>query len=92
MPNTLKTISNLLKFLWKGNINNIMDIEFDYTNVREEVIGSEHGINVDFEFRKYANKTVEILNYINLERKVEGSKYQFLNFCDDRKSIAEVLE
>ena len=53
MPNTLKTISNLLKFLWKGNINNIMDIEFDYTNVREEIIGSEHGINVDFEFRKY---------------------------------------
>lgn len=92
MPNTLKTISNLLKFLWKGNINNIMDIEFDYTNVREEVIGSEHGINVDFEFKKYANKTVEILNYINLERNVEGSKYQFLNFCDDRKSIAEVLE
>lgn len=68
------------------------NIEFDYTNVRQEVIGGEHGIDVDFAFKKYSERIKEIIEYIKTQRQIEGSPYQFLNFCDDKKSIASVLE
>ncbi len=66
--------------------------KLDYTNVRQEVIGTEHGIDLDFTFSNYSQKITNILKEIKTKRDNAYPNYHWLNFGDDENIVKEVLE
>ena len=66
--------------------------KLDYTNVRQEIIGTEHGIDLDFTFSNYSQKITNILKEIKTKRDNAYPNYHWLNFGDDENIVKEVLE
>ena len=64
--------------------------KLDYTNMRQEVIGAEHGIDLDFTFSNYSQKITNILNEIAEKREQNYPNYGWLNFGYDKNLIKEV--
>lgn len=52
-------------------------IKFDYNNVRQEIIGNEHGIDLDFEFSNYSKKIndtiTELYQYEEISNWLKGN-------------------
>ncbi len=67
-------------------------IKFDFTNIRQEVIGSDHGLDVDFEFANYSQKISQIIKHIFEQKDNPDSKYRWMNCYNEKQSIDEVLE
>ncbi len=66
--------------------------KFDYTNVRQEVIGAEHGIDFDFALSNYSGKINHILKEIKAKRDNNYPNYLWLNFGNDKNIIKDILE
>ena len=56
--------------------------KLDYTNVRQEVIGAEHGIDLDFTFSNYSQKITNILQEIKTKQE---SNYQNYGRSEERR-------
>lgn len=67
-------------------------IDFDYTNVSQEIIGSEDGIDIDFEFSNYSQKISNIVKNIQQNKDIINSDYKFLNFSTQKEQIEEIKE
>ncbi|MCR5261544.1 MAG: hypothetical protein K6C94_06860 [Candidatus Gastranaerophilales bacterium] len=63
-------------------------IQIDYNNVRQEVIGNEHGLDLDFEFSNYSEQIKNILQKVYSYTEVDS-----WFGCDYQKDIiSEILE
>lgn len=67
-------------------------IEFDYTNVRQEVIGFEHGLDVDFEFKNYSIEITEIIKRICRQSENPDFANSWRNFLQYKNKISEILD
>ena len=66
--------------------------QLDYTNVRQEVIGAENGIDFDFALSNYSGKLEHILKEIKTKRENNYPNYLWMSFGKDKNVIKEVLE
>lgn len=66
--------------------------KLDYTNVRQEVIGAEHGIDLDFTFSNYSQKITNILQEIKTKQESNYQNYGWLNFGKEKDIVKEVLD
>ncbi len=67
-------------------------LKFDYTNIQQEVIGYEHGIDIEFEFANYSQKIATIINDINHQRKIHAPTYHWLDYSPENKIVQDILE
>lgn len=64
--------------------------KIDSTNVRQEVVGSEHGIDLDFAISNYSRKTDDILNEIKHKKDNHYSNYLWFDCHKDKEVLAEI--
>ena len=54
-------------------------IEFNYRNVKQEVIGAENGLNIEEEFNSYKDTIHRIIADLNSNKDKPGQKLQWMN-------------
>ncbi len=64
----------------------------DYTNVRQEVVGTEHGIDIDFAFTNYSQKISDILKDIKQKRDNGFPNYLWIDCYKQNEAIQDILE
>lgn len=67
-------------------------LEFDYRNVRAEVIGEENGLNIDVEFNNYNDKIAKIINNLNSSKDKPGQWLQWMNLGYREETVWLVKE
>lgn len=67
-------------------------LEFDFTNVCHDVIGSEHGLNIDFEFSNYSQKISDIITNIYKEKDNFSTNYPWISRYRDNVLLEEIQE
>lgn len=65
-------------------------IEFDYTNVGQDVVGYENGIDIDFELANYSEKITEITNSLFIQN--ENRYFGFNDTDFFKNTISSILE
>lgn len=66
--------------------------KIDSTNVRQEVVGSEHGIDLDFAISNYSRKIENILKEIKYKRDNHYPNYLWLDCGKDKDVLSEIAE
>ncbi len=67
-------------------------IEFDYRNIKEEIIGSENGLNIEEEFDKYSETIHRIISDLNSKKDKPGQWLQWMNLGYNEETIWYVKE
>ncbi len=67
-------------------------IELNYRNIREEVIGSENGLNIEKEFEEYNETIHKIITDLNSNKDKPGQKLQWMNLGYNEETIWYVKE
>ncbi len=67
-------------------------LEFDYRNVRAEILGEENGLNLDAEFNNYNEKIAKIINDLNSRKDKPGQWLQWLNLGYSEETVWLVKE
>ncbi len=67
-------------------------IEFDYRNIKEEIIGSENGLNIEEEFNKYSETIHRIISDLNSKKDKPGQWLQWMNLGYNEETIWYVKE
>jgi len=67
-------------------------LEFDYKNVRADVIGGEHGLDIDNEFNEYNQKIAQIIMDLNSRKDKPGQWLQWMNLGYSEETVWLVKE
>ncbi len=67
-------------------------IEFDYRNVKKEIIGEENGLNIDEEFSAYKDIIRGIIGDLNSNKDKPGQNLQWMNLGYNEETIWYVKE
>ena len=67
-------------------------LDFDCRNVRAEVIGETHGLNLDEEFNNYTERIAKIINDLNSRKDKPGQWLQWLNLGYSEETVWLVKE
>lgn len=67
-------------------------IEFNYRNVKKEVIGDENGLNIEEEFNNYKETIRKIIVDLNSRKDKPGQKLQWMNLGYHEQTIWYVKE
>lgn len=67
-------------------------LEFDYRNVRAEVLGEENGLNLEVEFNNYNEKIAKIINELNSRKDKPGQWLQWMNLGYREETVWLVKE
>ncbi len=67
-------------------------IELNYRNVREDVVGSENGLNIEEEFNNYQETIHHIIAELNSNKDKPGQKLQWMNLGYNEETIWYVKE
>ena len=54
-------------------------LEFDYKNVKAEVVGEENGLDINNEFNEYNEKIARIITELNSRKDKPGQWLQLMN-------------
>lgn len=65
-------------------------IKFDYTNVGQDVVGYDNGIDIDFEIVNYSEKITEIIRYLFSQNENKDFGFNDFNFVNEQ--ILSILE
>jgi glucose-6-phosphate isomerase len=67
-------------------------LEFNWKNVSSDIIGNEHGINVEQEFKNYKEKIAEIVTDIYAKKDKSGEWKQWMNSAANEDTLWYVKE
>ncbi len=67
-------------------------LEFNYSNVRSDIIGSEHGLDINFEFDNYKEKITKIIADLNSRKDKPGQWLQWMNLGYNEETVWYVKE
>lgn len=67
-------------------------LEFNYSNVCSEVIGSEHGLDLEKEFDEYRDKITSIIADLNSRKDRPGQWLQWMNLGYNEETVWYVKE
>lgn len=67
-------------------------IEFDCRNVRHDIIGEEHGINIEEEFAAYKDTVHNIIADLNSRKDKPGQNLQWMNLGYNEETVWYVKE
>lgn len=67
-------------------------ITVDFNNVSKNVLGDEYGLDLDFEFNKYAPKIDNIIKNLNFNKDKQGAWLQWMNLGYNEETIWYVKE
>lgn len=67
-------------------------LEFDYRNVSDEIIGTEHGLNLKEEFKNYSEKIKEIIADLNSRKDKPGQWLQWMNLGYNEETVWYIKE
>lgn len=67
-------------------------LEFDYKNVKTEVVGEENGLNIDNEFNEYNEKIARIITDLNSRKDKPGQWLQWMNLGYSEETVWLVKE
>ena len=67
-------------------------LEFNYSNVRSDVIGQDHGLNIDEEFNAYKDKITKIIADLNSRKDKPGQWLQWMNLGYNEETVWYVKE
>ena len=67
-------------------------IELNYRNIKEEIIGSENGLNIDSEFENYKETIHKIIAELNSNKDKPGQNLQWMNLGYNEENIWYVKE
>lgn len=67
-------------------------LEFDYKNVKTEVVGEENGLNIDNEFHKYNEKIARIISDLNSRKDKPSQWLQWMNLGYSEETVWLVKE
>ena len=67
-------------------------LEFDYKNVTAEILGEEHGLDLNTEFNNYAEKISKIINDLNSKKDKPGQWLQWMNLGYSEETVWLVKE
>ncbi len=62
-------------------------IEFSYSNVRSDVIGGEHGLDIDNEFNNYKDTITKIIADLNSRKDKPGQWLQWMNLGYNEETV-----
>lgn len=62
-------------------------IEFSYSNVRSDVIGGEHGLDIDNEFNNYRDIITKIIADLNSRKDKPGQWLQWMNLGYNEETV-----
>lgn len=66
--------------------------KLDSTNVRQEIIGSEHGIDLDFAMSNYSRKIEDILQEIKYKEENNYPNYLWFNCYKEKEVLKEIAD
>lgn len=67
-------------------------LEFNYSNVCSDVIGAEHGLNIQEEFNEYREKITRIIADLNSRKDRPGQWLQWMNLGYNEETVWYVKE
>ena len=67
-------------------------LEFNYSNVRSDVIGSEHGLDINAEFNNYKDQITKIIADLNSRKDKPGQWLQWMNLGYNEETVWYVKE
>ena len=67
-------------------------IEFDYRNIKKEIIGSENGLDIEEEFNNYRETIHKIIADLNSNKDKPGQKLQWMNLGYNEETVWYVKE
>ncbi len=67
-------------------------IKFDYRNVTSDMIGEEHGLNIQAEFDSYRDRIAEIISSLNKRKDKPGQWLQWMNLGYNEETVWLVKE
>ncbi len=67
-------------------------IEFNYRNIKQEIIGEENGLNIEEEFNNYKDTIHHIIADLNSNKDKPGQKLQWMNLGYNEETIWYVKE
>ncbi len=67
-------------------------IEFDYRNIKKEIIGSENGLDIEEEFNNYRETIHRIIADLNSNKDKAGQKLQWMNLGYNEETLWYVKE
>lgn len=67
-------------------------LEFSYSNVRSDVIGQEHGLDIEKEFENYKEDIVKIIADLNSRKDKPGQWLQWMNLGYNEETVWYVKE
>lgn len=67
-------------------------LQYSYSNVRADIIGEEHGLNIDEEFNSYRDKITSIIADLNSRKDKPGQWLQWMNLGYNEETVWYVKE
>ena len=67
-------------------------LEFNYSNVRSDVIGTEHGLDINAEFNDYKDRITKIIADLNSRKDKPGQWLQWMNLGYNEETVWYVKE
>ena len=67
-------------------------LSFDYTNVRQEIIGLENGLDIDFEFSNYSQKISDIITNIYKQEENYTTNYPWISDYQNHIFLDKIQE
>ena len=67
-------------------------IKLDYRNVRADIIGNQHGLDIDNEFNEYFGRISEIISDLNKVKDKPGYWLQWMNLGYNEETLWLVKE
>ncbi len=62
-------------------------IQFSYSNVRSDIIGQEHGLNIEEEFNSYKDQITQIIADLNSRKDKPGQWLQWMNLGYNEETV-----
>lgn len=67
-------------------------LQLNYNNVSTEVIGAEHGLNVEQEFKNYEGKIAQIIKDLQGRKNTAGQWLKWMNLGYDEETVSSIKE
>ncbi len=67
-------------------------IEFNYRNIKQEIIGEENGLNIEEEFNNYSDTVQKIITGLNSNKDKPGQSLQWMNLGYNEETVWYVKE
>lgn len=67
-------------------------LEFNYSNVRAEIVGDENGLNIEQEFNTYQEQIAQIISNLNSKKDKPGQWLQWMNLGYNEETVWLVKE